>query len=473
MTYNKITPEILEELKEIVGAENVKTDKEKLFEYSRDESTALTNHDKYIAEVIAAPLGAEQVSKIMKLANKHLIPITPRGGATGLSGGAIPAYGGIVLSDERMNKILEIDDKNLVAIVEPGVITASINEAAAKKGLLYAGYPMSVTSCHIGGNVAENAGGANAIKYGVTLRYVLGMEVVMPTGEILTLGGKLMKDVSGYSLKQLIVGSEGTLGYTTKITLKLQPLLKGRADLLALFPDTDSAIAAVPRIMTEGGIVPNSVEYIDSYSYTASCKYLKSKLPTEGVGAVLLIQLDGTNNESLKIDADIVKEICKKSGAQDIFVAKDEEEAESLWAIRRNIDTALRETDPIQSDQDTVVPISSIPEFDREIKKIAQIYDVKITMFGHAGDGNLHPTILKKDGISMEEWEILNKEIEGEIFKMTTRLNGKISGEHGIGIKRKEFFEKLSDKTELEVLKTIKKALDPNNILNPGKIFDL
>lgn len=473
MTYNKVTPEIVDELKKIVGADYVQTDSAKLLELSRDEETAFISDDVYLGEVAVAPENAQQVSEIFRLANRELIPVTPRGGATGLSGGAIPAFGGIIITDERLNRIIEIDDKNLVAVVEPGVVTARVNEEAAKKNLWYAGYPMSVTSCHIGGNIAENAGGANAIKYGVTLRYVLGMEVVMPTGEIINLGGKLMKDVSGYSLKQLMVGSEGTLGYMTKVILKLQPLMKGKADILALFPDTDSAIAAVPRIMTEGGVTPNSIEFIDNYCYAAACKYLGYDFTIEGIGAVLIIQLDGTNSEALKYDANTVKEVCKKSGVAEIYVAKDEEEAEKFWSIRRSIDHALRETDPVQSDQDTVVPISMIPDFAEGIKAIEKQYGVKITMFGHAGDGNLHPTILKKDGITMEEWEVLSDEVEGAIFRMTYSLGGKISGEHGIGIKRKKFFNELADQAEINVLRSVKRALDPNNILNPGKIFDL
>lgn len=473
MKYNKITHEIIKELENIVGTENVTTNSDLLVEMSRDECTTHLPDNIYLGEVAVAPLNAEQVSKIFKLANKNLIPVTPRGGATGLSGGAIPTFGGIIITDNRMNHIIDIDEKNLVAVVEPGVVTADVNKAAAEKNLWYAGYPMSVTSCHIGGNIAENAGGANAIKYGVTLRYVLGMEVVMPDGKILNLGGKLMKDVSGYSLKQLIVGSEGTLGYVTKVTLKLQPLLKGRSDLLILFKSTEDAIEAVQKIMTEGGVVPNSIEYIDDYCYNASCNYLKSDLPRENVGAVLIIQLDGSSRESLAPDTNVVREICKKTGAIEIYVAKDDADAERLWSIRRNIDPALRETDPVQSDQDTVVPISQIPAFNREMQKIAKKFNVRITMFGHAGDGNLHPTILKRDDIPMEKWDDFAEQVEGEIFRMTHSLGGKISGEHGIGVKRKHFLAELTDKAELDVLRSIKRAIDPNNILNPGKVFDL
>ena len=473
MKYNKLTDNIMEELREIVGEHNLWITMEKRMACSRDETTTLRTDERFLPDIVVAPANAHEVSGILKLANRHLIPVTPRGGGTGLSGGALPLYGGIVISDERMNRILEIDSDNLIAVVEPGVVTSEINVAASKKGLWYAGYPMSVESCHIGGNIAENAGGGNAVKYGVTLRYVLGLEVVSPTGDILRLGGKNMKDVSGYSLKELFVGSEGTLGYVTQITLKLQPLLKNRVDLLILFPDTDTAIAMVPKIMTEGGILPTSIEYIDRYSYQMACEFLNEELPIDDVGAVLLIELDGTRAESVELDADRVGTICSEGGALEIYVADNATTRERVWAVRRNIDEALRITDPIQTDEDTVVPISAIPEFVRGLGEIAERHGVRIANFGHAGDGNLHPTIMGKKNISIEEWEILEKQIECEIFELAHRLGGVISGEHGIGCKRREFFEKLCQPEQLNVMRILKKALDPNNIMNPGKIFFL
>lgn len=474
MKYAKITDQIIEELEEIVGSSNLWTAEEKLRSCSRDESTSMIKREEYyMPEVVVAPRGAEEVSRILRLANRCLIPVTPRGGGTGLSGGALPLFGGVVVSDERMNRIVELDVENMTITVEPGVVTSEINAAAAEKGLWYAGYPMSVESCHIGGNVAENAGGGNAVKYGVTMRYVLGLEVVTPAGEILNLGGKLMKDVSGYNLKELFVGSEGTLGYITKIILKLQPAQKNRAVLLALFTDTEAAISAVPKIMTESGVTPASIEYIDRYSYVKSCEFLNEELPTDGVGAVLLIELDDSCADSLELISDVVGQICADAGALEIFVADNATTRERVWAVRRNIDEALRLSDPIQIDEDTVVPISKIPAFTRGLETISQKYGVLIANFGHAGDGNLHPTIMKKEGISLDEWDELQKQIEMDIFLLTRELGGALSGEHGIGSKRRDFYSTLCQPEQLAVMRTIKKALDPNNIMNPGKIFDL
>lgn len=472
MKYGKINNAIISELQDILGAGNVWTTEEKLKACSRDESTSMIKREEYyLPEVVVAPRGADEVARILKLANRALVPVTPRGGGTGLSGGALPIFGGIVISDERMNNIIEIDCENLTATVEPGVATSEINLAAAEKGLWYAGYPMSVESCHIGGNVAENAGGGNAVKYGVTMRYVLGLEVVTPTGEVLNLGGKLMKDVSGYNLKELFVGSEGTLGYVTKIILKLQPLLKNRTVLLALFPDTAAAITAVPRIMTESGITPTSIEYIDRYSYLKSCEFLNEELPTNRVGAALLVELDGTKANALELDIDAVGQICSNSGALEIYVADNATTRERVWAVRRNIDEALRLSDPIQIDEDTVVPISEIPAFTAGLSEIAKKHGVLIANFGHAGDGNLHPTIMKKDDISLDEWDELQKQIEWDIFRLTRRLGGTLSGEHGIGSKRRDFFAQLCQPEQLTMMRAIKKAIDPNGIMNPGKIF--
>ncbi|MEG1910857.1 MAG: FAD-linked oxidase C-terminal domain-containing protein [Cloacibacillus sp.] len=472
MEYGYVTKEIIEQLTGAVGAANVWTSEEKREACSRDETLTLRAEQRYMPEVVVAPCDAGQVSEILKIANRSKVPVTPRGGGTGLSGGALPLHGGIVISDERLCHIIEIDAENLVAVTEPGVITSEINAAAAEKGLAYTGYPMSVLSCHIGGNVAENAGGGNAVKYGVTMRYVVGLEVVLPTGEIITLGGKLMKDVSGYSLKELFVGSEGTLGYVTKIILRLQPLLNSRAALLALFSDTETAIRAVPKMMTGSGVVPSSIEYMDAYCYTKACGFLNEELPMEGVEAALLVEVDGGNQEALDMDIERAGEILSKEGALEIYVADTRSTRERIWAVRRNIDEALRVTDPVEADEDIVVPISKIPEMVRGIQEIESRRGVRIANFGHAGDGNLHPTILKPAAMSIDEWERVEAEIEWEIFKLTYELGGVISGEHGIGSKRRDYFAKLCPPQNIELMKKIKSALDPNGIMNPGKIFD-
>ena len=472
MAYGKITDGILAELAGIVGAGHLWTSEEKLEACSRDETTTLRADEHYIPDIVLAPSSAEEVSRILKLANRHRLPVTPRGGGTGLSGGALPLFGGVVISDERLNHVIEVDEENLVIVTEPGVITNEINAAAAEKGLAYGGYPMSVLSCHIGGNIAENAGGGNAVKYGVTMRYVLGLEVVLPTGEILTLGGKLMKDVSGYSLKELFVGSEGTLGYVTKIILRLQPMTKNRAALLAVFSDTERAIRAVPKMMVQGGVVPSSIEYMDAYCYGSACGFLNEELPMEGVEAALLVEVDGGDQEALDADIERAGEILSAHGAMEIYVADTRSSRERIWAVRRNIDEALRVTDPIQTDEDIVVPISKIPDIARGLREMEKKFGVRIANFGHAGDGNLHPTILKPKAMTLDEWERLETEIEWELFNLTASLGGVISGEHGIGSKRKKYFAKLCPEANLALMKKIKAAVDPNGIMNPGKIFD-
>lgn len=471
MEYGKVTDAVVEELKKITGAAHVWTNEEKLEACSRDETTVLRPDERFMPEVVAAPSSALEVSEILKLANRLRIPVTPRGGGTGLSGGALPLYGGIVISDERLNRILEIDAENMVAVTEPGVITSEINVAAAEKGLAYTGYPMSVLSCHIGGNVAENAGGGNAIKYGVTMRYVLGLEVVLPTGEIIELGGKLMKDVSGYSMKELFVGSEGTLGYVTKIILKLQPLMKNKAALLALFCDTRTAIAAVPRMMTDAGVIPSSIEYIDAYCYEKACSFLNEELPSKDVEAALVVEVDGGDQDSLDADIERAGRKLSECGASEVYVAETRSDRERIWAVRRNIDEALRVTDPVQTDEDIVVPISKIPEVTEGLKKLEKKHGVRIANFGHAGDGNLHPTVLKPDGMSLREWDALSARVEWDIFDLTYRMGGVMSGEHGIGSKRLAYFAKFCPPENLALMKRVKAAFDPNNIMNPGKIF--
>ena len=468
MNYNRVTPEIVSQLAEITGPKYVITGEEKLVPYSHDETPLRYAH---MPEVVVQPQDAREIAEIVKLANRELIPITPRGAGTGLSGGAIPVLGGIVISFERMNRIIEIDYGNMTAIVEPGLITNEINIATEGSGLFYAGYPMSVLSCSIGGNIAENAGGGKAIKYGVTDRYVLGLELVTPTGEIVQLGGKLIKDVTGYNLKHLIVGSEGTLGIATKITLKLSPLPKIITTLLALFKDTSSAIELVPQIMIKTGIVPTSIEYMDNHSVKTSCRYLNENLPYEGVEAMLLIEVDGTREEQVECDANAVGELCFEHGALEVYVADNHTTRERIWSVRRSINEAQKALCPIHTDEDTVVPISAITEFTKGIEEIAKSHNVHISCFGHAGDGNLHPTIMKNEDMTMEEWYETEDKVLKELYALCGRLGGKISGEHGVGLKRRKYLGIVVSDAEIEMMKKIKHALDPNNIMNPGKIF--
>lgn len=468
--YNPVTPEIIRELGEMVGARHViHDDEEKLAAYSHDE-VADTSYAR-LPEVVVRPVTAQEISAIMVLANRELVPVTPRGAGSGLSGGATPIHGGIVLSLERMNRILEIDRDNLVVVVEPGVVTNAINEAIEEDGLFYAGYPMSVETCFIGGNVAENAGGGKAIKYGVTDRYVLGLQVVLPAGKIVTLGGKRVKDVTGYNLLQLMVGSEGTLGIYTKIYLKLLPLPTARVDLLVLFEDVRSAMALVPEIMTNGRIIPTAIEFMDKLSVQTTCHYLQEELPYEQAGAMLLIEVDGNSEAQVEQEYETIGELCLKRGAIEVYVADNHTTQERVWAVRRNIAEAFKVYSPVQSLEDIVVPFAQIPDLIPELERLSETFNVTIPCYGHAGDGNLHVTIVKHPDTPMDEWREQEHAVLLELYQAVARLGGTISGEHGIGIKRREYMPLVMDEEVLALQRGIKEVFDPNQVLNPGKIF--
>ncbi len=424
-----------------------------------------------LPEVVVKPATAEEISAIMQLANRELVPVTPRGAGSGLSGGAMPIYGGIVLSSERMNRILEIDRDNMVVVVEPGVVTNDINEAIEEDGLFYAGYPMSVETCFIGGNVAENAGGGKAIKYGVTGRYVLGLEVVLPTGEIVTLGGKRVKDVTGYDLLQLMVGSEGTLGIFTKIILKLLPLPTAKVDLLVLFADVRSAMALVPEIMTNGRIIPTAIEFMDRLSVQTTCRYLQEELPYEQAGAMLLIEVDGNSEDQVEQEYETIGDLCLKRGAIEVYVADNHTTQERVWSVRRNIAEAFKVYSPVQSLEDIVVPFAQIPDLIPELERLSETFNVTIPCYGHAGDGNLHVTMVKHPDTPMDEWREQEHAVLLELYQAVARLGGTISGEHGIGIKRREFMPLVMDEEVLALQRGIKEVFDPNQVLNPGKIL--
>jgi len=469
--YNRIDDDILGRLKRIVGDQYVVTDEEKMEPYSHDE--VAEEAYAHMPDVVVKPRTAREIAEIVKLANEKKIPITPRGAGSGLSGGAVPLFGGILLSVERMNEILEIDTENMMVVVEPGVVTNEINEKIKDYGLFFAGYPMSLETCYIAGNVAENAGGGKAIKYGVTERYVMGLEVVTPTGEIIMLGGKRVKDVSGLNLRMLMVGSEGILGIITKVILKLLPLPKAKVDLLALFEDVQTAISVVPKIMTQGGIIPTAIEFMDQLSVHTSCEYLNEHLPYQQAGAMLLIEVDGTDEEIVEKEYDTIGNLCMENGALEVYVADNYTTQERLWNVRRNIAEAFKVVSPHQSLEDIVVPTAQIPDLMPEIRRISEKYDILIPCYGHAGDGNLHATPIKNPDGTMEEWyEKLPKVLE-ELYAATKKLGGTISGEHGIGHKRKKYMPIVASEAELEFIRKIKRAVDPNNIMNPGKIVDV
>jgi len=468
--YGVVTRELVGELEAIVGKSNLLTDLERMENYSHDE----TSKEEYAhsPEVVITPASADQIAAVMKLATRERIPVTPRGAGSGLSGGAIPLFGGIVLSVEKMNKVLEIDEANLTVTAEAGIVTNELNEQLKSRGLFFAGYPMSLETCFLGGNIAENAGGGKAVKYGVTGRYILGLEVVTPQGDIVELGGKVTKDVSGYDLKQLYIGSEGTLGIITKATIKLLGVPKVASNLLVPFATAQQAIAVVPLIMKQG-IIPTSIEFMDRSSIEMSCSYLNESLPLEGVGAMLLIEIDGTDEQTVERELIQVGDLCSGQGAMEVYIAEDATTRERIWSVRRNIAEAIKVYSPVQSLEDVVVPIASIPLVLPRLQELKEKYQVRIPCYGHAGDGNLHATIVKDPEMSLTDWKELEPKLLTELYAFITgELGGKISGEHGIGLKRKGFLKALIPDAEYQLFKALKAAFDPLYIMNPGKILD-
>lgn len=471
-SYRPVTDAIVEELVAIVGKQHViYGNAERLEPYSHDEIPG--KHYRAMPEVVVRPDGTDQVAAIIRLANRELIPVTPRGAGSGLSGGAVPIHGGIVICSDRMNRIIEFDQANMTITVEPGVITNDINEHVRESGLFYAGYPMSVETCFIGGNVAENAGGGKAVKYGVTAHYVLGLEVVTPTGTIVNLGGSLYKDVTGYNLIPLMSGSEGTLGLFTKIVLKLIPRPKYQTDLLCLFPSSQTAIDAVPKLLTYSGVLPTSIEYMDRQALAETCSFLNESLPWQECGAMLLITLDGFRRAELEQDYEAVGLECTKLGATEVYVADNPATSERLWKLRRTIPEAFSMRYPIQSGEDVVVPPASIPIVVRQFEQVAARYGVRIPCYGHAGDGNLHARICAPADWTNDQWHDTLPTILRETYAVVAQVGGRISGEHGIGHKRIDYMSCVVSEEYLDVLRAIKRALDPNNIMNPGKVFYL
>jgi len=470
--YKKVSTELIKKLKNIVQERHIiYQERDKLDKYALDEVADPEYAQK--PEVVIKPDSAQQISKIMQLANKYKVPVTPRGGGTGLSGGAVPIYRGIVLSLERMNTILEIDEKNMMATVEPGVITSEINDQIKNKGLFYAGYPMSEESCFIGGNVAENAGGGRAVKYGVTGRYIMGLEVVTPEGEIIELGGKTVKDVVGYDLIDLMVGSEGTLGIFTKIILKLVPLPNKKVNLLTLFENIDTAIHLVPKILQKGKIIPTAIEFMDKKSILKVYDYLNEQLPLKGAEAALLIEIEGSDDEQMRDAYENIGDLCNDNGALEVYVADNSSTRKRVWNLRRNIPEAIQTFSYTKSSEDIVVPIANISELLKSIRKIDDQIELEIFCFGHAGDGNIHSTIVKPPTMDQKEWKYRVKDVRQKLFDKTIQLGGTISGEHGIGHKRKNYLKDIVDSNIIKLMKRIKSSFDPNNIVNPGKIFDL
>ena len=465
--YRPVDESVIRRLNEIAGPKAVYTDEDTLTIYSKDETLGISHRP----EIVVKPATSKEILEIMRLADIENIPLTPRGKGTGLSGGAIPVYGGIVLSCERMEKIVDIDHKNLMVITEPGIITGELQKAVEAEGLFYPPDPASLESCSIGGNVAEGAGGSRAVKYGTTKDYVNGLEVVLPTGEMISTGGKVVKDVTGYNLTQLITGSEGTMAIITQIIFRLIPLPKLRKDLLIPYSSIDQAAQTVSEIIRTR-IVPTAIEFMERNSFELAESFTKRKLAFRDATAHLLITLDGNQQEALEEDQGKVGEICERNGALDILIATSPTSRERMWEGRKCLFEAANHFGSMYKSLDVVVPRSLIPTLIQGTKEISERYRMKTMCFGHAGDGNVHVLIFKGD-LEDEEWEKRIDHAQRDLYKETIDLGGKITAEHGIGLLRKPFLSMNLDPHQIDLLRRLKKAFDPKNILNPGKIFDL
>ncbi len=463
--YNSVHADILAALGRIVGPENVLLEAEALEPYSHDETVGL----RAAPEVVVRVVSARQVAEIFKLAQRERVPVTPRGAGYGLSGGAVPLQGGIVLSTEKMNRVLEIDKENLMVTVEPGLITGDLHRAVEAEGLFYPPDPASLDSCTIGGNVAEGAGGPRAVKYGVTKDYVCGLEAVLPSGEIITCGGKRVKDVTGYNLIQLLIGSEGTLAVVTKIILRLLPLPKVQVDLLVPYDDFQAAADTVSAIVARR-IVPATIEFMEQDSVLAVERLLDKEFPYDDAAAHLLIQLDGQRQDAVEADFEAVGELCLAHGARDVLVAKDRRTRDRLWEARRMIIEALNHESPVNHMEDVVVPRSQLPKLLEGIKEIARREGVRVVCFGHAGDGNVHVNVLKDD-MPNERWDTLMPALTAEMYKLSLSLGGAITGEHGVGATRRQYLPLALDQVQIDLMRGVRDVFDPNRILNPGKIF--
>jgi len=453
---------VINKVRAIVGKDHCSDRKEDLLLYSYDAMNR-----RYLPDMVAHPSSAQEISHLIKLANEELFPVTPRGAGTGLTGGALAVDGGLIITTSRMNRILEIDRDNLTALVEPGVFNGELQSAAAKYGLFFPPDPASMDFSTLGGNAAENAGGASAVKYGVTRDYVMALEVVMPTGEIIHTGSAAVKSVTGYDLTRLIVGSEGTLGVITRLLLKLIPLPETVGTMLVAFPEIGTAAKAVARIMS-GRVTPSTLEFMDRTAVECVKELLHKDIPSD-VAALLLVEVDGSAAR-VEEDAKFLEKECLEAGALYVNYASEPEERESLWMARRALSPAIMKIRPLKINEDVAVPRMKIPDLISGIEELAQKYKIMIVNFGHAGDGNVHVNFLV-DPEDKDEVARAHKAVE-ELFHIVVSLGGTLSGEHGIGIAKAPYLGIELKSSAVEVMRKIKLALDPNNILNPHKTFD-
>lgn len=447
------------QLVKYLGQDAVLTDREDLICYAYDATGK-----RFLPDVVVFPRTVSQIAQVMRLANEHRVNVIPRGAGSGMTGGSLPESGGIVLVLTQFDRILEIDTENLVAVVEPGVVTTQVHKAVESQGLFYPPDPASMNFSTIGGNIAENSGGMRAVKYGTTKEYILGLEVVLPNGDIIHTGSKCVKDVVGYNLTQLVVGSEGTLGVVTKAILKLLPLPAAKKTLTATFPSILDAGKTVSEIIRRK-IIPTTMEFLDRQAIWCVDQYLQIGL-APGAGAFMLIEVDGDEDE---VEGKILKvrEVCAANKALEIQVASTAGEQDELWRMRRSVSASLAHLKPeAKINEDIVVPRAKIPEIIEFIESVGARHDVQIVNFGHAGDGNIHLNVLPHKG----QLEVAHQAVD-EIFDKTIELGGRISGEHGIGTSKRDYIHKNLEPEAIAAMQAIKRAWDPNNILNPGKIF--
>ena len=462
--YSKVTESDITELKNIVGQEHVFTDSETLDKYKTDEET--NPNYFHVPEAVVAPGTTEEIAKIVKLANKSKFPITVRSAGTSLADGAIAVCGGIVLLMERLNKIKEINEDAMYLVAEGGALTKEIQDLAHSKNLLYAGDPCSSDTCMIGGNIATNAGGNKAVRYGVTRDQVYAIKVVTPTGEIVDMGARLKKKSTGYCLEQLVMGSEGTLGIITEATLKLQPLPPYRFDLLAIFTDVKKATEAVQKII-KAGINPTSVEFMDNGFVRSTNDYCETKLPHYEDGNYVIITVETLTEDELDNKMELLDTLCTENGAAEVLEADDR-----VWKLRRNCQESLRIISLVSITDDVVVPVDKVAECIDFVMDRGKKYPFKVLTLAHAGDGNLHFCLCKGE-LSDEQWNTEVGKFHAEVYEYAYKIGGRLSGEHGIGAKKIKEMETYTAPGELAIMKTIKKAMDPNNILNPGKIIEI
>ncbi|MFY8108131.1 MAG: FAD-binding oxidoreductase [Bacteroidia bacterium] len=449
----------------ICGKDSIFYDEENFAKYSKDYTEDL----RFVPELIIKPKNTNEVSEILKYCNENNICVTPRGAGTGLSGGALPVFGGVVLAMEKFNRIIQIDERNFQAIVEPGVINEVLQNAVKEKGLFYPPDPASKGSCFLGGNMAHSSGGPRAVKYGTTRDYVLNLEIVLVDGSILHTGANTLKYSTGYNLTHLMVGSEGTLAVITKIYLKLVPHPQQTLLMLASFESPEKACEAVNGIF-KAGCNPSACEFVEPDGFRLSSNMLNIPFEIkENIGAYLLIEVDGNKEEIMMSECEAINEVLDSFGAVDVLFAQSSDEKEYFWKLRRSIGEATKHNNTYK-EEDTVVPRAELPELFSGVKEISHRYGFRTVCYGHAGDGNLHVNILKDD-LSDDFW---NNELDAaiiEIFELCKKLGGTISGEHGIGYVQKKYMPIVMPEIQLELMRNIKKAFDPNGILNPGKIF--